>query len=72
MTHILIFKTNIETDDHHHHLSTVLDPHPLILNWHVDREDVDKVLRIESAQNISHEIISSIKQVGLHCEELPD
>jgi len=70
--HILVFKTNIETDDAHHHVRGVLDAHPHIHTWHIDREDVDKVLRIESPLNISHDIINNIKQAGYHCEELPD
>ncbi len=70
--HILIFKTNIQTDDHHQEISSVLDSHPLITNWHIDKEDVDKVLRIESPDNISHDIISTINKAGFVCEELPD
>jgi hypothetical protein len=70
--HILIFKTNIETDDHHKEVSSVLSSHPLIINWHIDKEDIDKVLRIESTINNSIEIISTINQAGFKCEELAD
>lgn len=70
--HILIFKTNIETDDHHKVVSSVLGSHPLIINWHIDKEDVDKVLRVESTTNNSTDIISRMNQAGFVCEELPD
>jgi len=70
--HILIFKTNIETDDAHQEAGTVLSLHPIIINWHIDKEDVDKVLRIESKTNNSADIISTMKLAGFMCEELPD
>lgn len=70
--YILVFKTNIESDHDHFHIKNVLDSHPHINTWHIDRDDIDNVLRIESLHNISHDIISNIKLAGYHCEELPD
>lgn len=70
--HIHIFKTNIDTDEAHKEVSSVLNTHPLIINWNIDKEDADKVLRIESTTNSSIEIKSTINNAGFICEELPD
>ncbi|MBI3519054.1 MAG: hypothetical protein HY062_06815 [Bacteroidetes bacterium] len=70
--HILIFRTNIETDDAHKEVGQLLNSHPLIIDWNIDKEDIDKVLRVQSTANNSLEIISTINQAGFMCEELPD
>jgi len=70
--HILIFKTNIETEDAHKEVGLLLSTHHAVIGWNIDREDVDKVLRIESRIDNTHEMISTIKQAGFACEELPD
>jgi hypothetical protein len=70
--HILIFKTNIETDDAHREVSALLSSHQFILDWNIDKEDVDKVLRIESEINNTNDIINTISKAGFICEELPD
>lgn len=72
MPHVLIFKTNIETDNAHNQVGSILSTQSSVIDWHIDKEDIDKVLRIESTINNSHEIISTIKQAGFICEELPD
>ena len=70
--HILVFKTNIETEDHHKEVGFLLSTHRSVIDWNIDKEDIDKVLRIESELNNSHEIITTINQAGFICEELPD
>jgi DNA replicative helicase MCM subunit Mcm2 (Cdc46/Mcm family) len=72
MPHILIFKTNIESDNAHLQVGSILNAHASVIDWHIDKEDVDKILRIESTINNTKEIISKIKQAGFICEELPD
>lgn len=72
MAHILIFKTNIGTDSAHNEVGSLLDAQSSIIDWHIDKEDIDKVLRIESTINNSNEIISTINKAGFICEELPD
>lgn len=72
MHHILIFKTNIEHELDLFQLEDLFKNIPSITNWNVDREDVDKVLRVESLNNKVTEIISSIKNLGYLCEELKD
>ncbi|MES2763238.1 MAG: hypothetical protein V4677_13580 [Bacteroidota bacterium] len=72
MAHILIFKTNIETDTAHYEVASLLNAHSSVIGWHIDKDDVDKVLRIESTIANSSEIISTINKAGFICEELPD
>jgi len=68
---IHVFKTNIET---RLDLATVKQPlnsNPNIIKWSIDLEDIDKVLRVESSENLSEkEIISLIKYRGFYIEEL--
>ncbi|MES2515222.1 MAG: hypothetical protein V4580_13810 [Bacteroidota bacterium] len=70
--HILIFKTNIETDAAQYDLGSLLQTCSSIVNWSLDKEDIDKVLRIESNTNNANEIISTLNKAGFICEELPD
>ncbi len=70
MHHILIFKTNIEQDFELNHVNDVFKNIESIINWNVDREDRDKVLRVESLKNNISEIISVLKNIGFFCEEL--
>lgn len=70
--HILIFKTNIESDTAHKEVESILKNHSSVIDWSIDKEDIDKVLRIESTINNSAEIITTINQAGFICEELPD
>ena len=70
--HIIIFKTNIRFKKDVKKIEPVLNAHPVILRWTVDREDVDNVLRIEATQEHTHELITTIRQAGFLCEELPD
>ena len=69
---ILIFKTNIASPEDCSRLETVLAVHPHLLNWNVDTQDIDKVLRIESSSDNTSEIIHLVQQAGYACEELTD
>lgn len=67
----LIFKTNISTKEHQHHISYPLDNHPNILQWSIDKEDIDKVLRIKPKKEIKEsEIIELVSSAGFYCEIL--
>ncbi len=68
--HILIFKTNIELDEDLRSLGVCLQNETDIVDWNVDIEDIDKVLRIESKSNNTEKIIKTIIQAGFFCEEL--
>lgn len=70
---ILVFKTNLETEEGIRAVSTVLDDHPQILRWNVDQWDIDNVLRVEAYDASSPgAIIDLVRNVGFICDELPD
>jgi hypothetical protein len=67
-----VFKTNISTTQKVEEIASLLSGEYRILRWNIDLYDVDNVLRIESKELTSAEIIEMICQVGFECEELPD
>jgi hypothetical protein len=69
---ILVFKTDLESEERLEAVKPFLDRHPGILRWTVDRYDIDKVLRIESENVSVDEVIDLLQQEGFQCEELPD
>ena len=69
---ILVFRTNIRFKKDLRQVSPVLDKEPGIRRWNVDREDTDKVLRIESLHLQPEEVIHLITRAGYFCEELPE
>jgi len=69
---VLIFKTNIRFKKDLKIIGPVLAAHKRVIRWNVDRQDTDKVLRVESTSGDTLEIIKTINQAGYHCEELPD
>lgn len=70
--HILIFKTNITTPEDRLQVAAVLDQQPFISKWTVDIEDIDRVLRIESAIAATAPIIHLIRSRNYECAELED
>lgn len=69
---ILIFKTNIRLKKDVGIVRSYLSADESIIQWNVDREDTDKVLRVVSTSNDPIEIIKTINEAGYYCEELPD
>ena len=69
---ILVFKTDLASDERLEVVKPVLDKHPGILRWNVDRHDIDKVLRIESENVRPDDVIKLLNEAGCLCEELPD
>jgi len=73
LTKILVFKTNVETEEGIDAVSAVLNDHPEILRWNVDQWDIDNVLRIEAYEPTSPSLfIEILRNVGFACDELPD
>lgn len=69
----LIFKTNIESSKALSMVDSAFKSVPEIKCWHVDTQDIDRVLRIELKNVLSEvEIIRLLKQLGLQCEVLED
>ena len=69
---ILIFKTNIRLKKDLGIITPLLSADESIVQWNVDRDDADKILRIVSTSNDPVDIIKTINEAGYHCEELPD
>jgi hypothetical protein len=66
---ILIFRTNIAQIHPDCKTSRALNAKREILEWSIDTEDVDCVLRIVS-QLDAKTIISTINELGFECSEL--
>lgn len=69
---ILIFKTNIRLKKDLGVISPLLSAYDSIIQWNVDRDDTDKILRVVSTSDDTKDIIKTINKAGYHCEELPD
>lgn len=69
---ILVFRTNIITQEQKQLLGSLMSRHPDIQRWNVDNWDIDNVLRIESHSNCSNLVVDSLNQAGLICEPLED
>jgi hypothetical protein len=69
---ILVFKTNLRYKKDIRHIEPLLDRHPDIMCWNVDRYDIDNILRIETMHVQPYEIIRLVTKAGYFCEELPD
>jgi hypothetical protein len=69
---VLVFKTNISSDNDVGRVGHVLSSVSNIARWTLDRDDIDKVLRVECDQLQPEAIIRFLRDAGFECEELPD
>ena len=67
---ILVFKTNLRFKKDVKQVEDLLNAVKGIVRWTVDTEDCDKVLRIESKNISTHEIITILHSAGYFCEEM--
>ena len=67
---IYVFKTSVKTTLQvkrlKPHINRILPDE----KWNFDLEDCDKILRIDSEENIVLPIIDLLKDHNVHCEEL--
>lgn len=70
LTHILVFRTNINTESDKLHIKQVMDTQPCIECWSVDVDDIDRVLRIVSPVLTTSQVIQLINKAGYQCHEL--
>jgi hypothetical protein len=68
---VLVFRTNIRFKQDLRQIGPVLEKEPGVLKWNVDREDTDKVLRIEASELTPEKVIQLVSREGFLCEELP-
>ena len=69
---VLVFKTNILSDEDVEKIGCVLTSERNITRWNIDRDDIDKVLRIECDQLQPEAVVKLLRDAGFECEELPD
>ena len=72
MTDILIFKTNINTEDEFSKIRNNISKFYNIKECTVDLEDRDKVLRIIGDNLNQYDIASHVNDFGFVCDELQD
>ena len=70
LTHILVFKTDIKTEEDKLLIKNFLDKTSAIDEWSVDCDDVDCVLRVVSYTLSSEQIVQLITKMGFQCQEL--
>lgn len=70
LDNILVFRTNISSQEQKESAKLVLDAIDHIEEWSVDMEDVDRVLRVVSRDPNSTEIIDKLTNAGHVCSEL--
>ena len=67
---IFVFKTSVETKLQVQQLQPHIDTMVPNAAWNFDLQDCDKILRIESEENIVLTIIHLLKMNNFICEEL--
>lgn len=67
---ILVFKTNLTNAKRIEDVESLLDIHPYIIQWNVDLNDCDNVLRIVSKNIAAQEVENMLLNAGYYCEEL--
>ena len=67
---ILVFATNIRTENDKQTISNLLDKNPEIEQWSLDQEDVDCVLRIETDTLSEEQIIDLLGDLNFECSAL--
>lgn len=69
--HILVLRTNINKKRTIKKIKLVLNDHPYIIDWSIDTEDIDKVLRVKANREVNENDISTIlKSIGIYGEDL--
>ncbi|WP_420573698.1 hypothetical protein [Kordia sp.] len=70
---ILIFQTDIKSEEKIASIEPVFNNHDDILNWSIDLEDIDNVLRIEANSTLTEKaVIDIVKQHYFTIKTLTD
>lgn len=67
---VLVFKTNINTDERVHRAACRLCKLRSVCRWSIDLEDEDCVLRIEAESLTEADVIRLLTKAGLQCDVL--
>ncbi|MCC5941880.1 MAG: hypothetical protein JJU37_10095 [Balneolaceae bacterium] len=69
-THILVFKTSIQTPVEVQFLASLLDKQNGIASWSVELDDWEKILRIESGGISPDEVIAILERINIQCKPI--
>lgn len=68
---VLVFKTDIKTNQKLNTIGSIFNEHPGIRIWSVDTDDIDNVLRIEAKNGLSEEeVLQMVTPFDIDCEVL--
>ena len=68
---LLIFQTNIDSKQNVEVIQPLFNNHNHILDWSVDTEDIDNVLRIEATESLNEtDVINLMSTQGFYCDDL--
>ena len=67
---ILVFKTDVSSGTKARKLKPHLDENLADARWNFDLSDCDKILRVDSPEDISIHVISLLNRHGFSCAEL--
>ncbi len=70
LTHILVFRTNINTEPDKLRVRDFLSDQSLVEDWSVDMDDIDCVLRIVSHELSPEDVVMLLNGIGYQCQEL--
>lgn len=70
LENILVFATNIKTENDKLKVSNILEEHSEIHQWNIDQEDIDCVLRIVTKTLSEAQIIQLIDNQNFKCKAL--
>lgn len=71
-SHVHIFRTELHSNESIAQLKQVMSDHPEISRWHLDLEDIDNVLKVETDSLSEACIIALAMEKHIVCEVLPD
>lgn len=69
---IHVLMTNICSQESVVSIGTLLNHHPMVVEWSVDMEDTDRVLRAVTTSLSQEELIALICSIGFVCTSLPE
>lgn len=67
---VMIFATNIKTENSKNKIAAFFNTNKSILQWSIDQEDIDCVLRIISKNLNAGQIIEMLNFLDFDCKEL--
>lgn len=70
---LLIFKTNIANESRMKKVNALLAYNPGLVDWSIDLEDRDKVLRIEAEDQVEEsDVMEIVNSWGVECYAMED